>query len=61
MSTMEYCAFENSAADMRVAVDKLNDLSDLSDLNEYELRGFKSLRKLCQQFIDASEDMEPAK
>lgn len=56
MATMEYCAFENTADDMRVALNKLRDLEEYGDLGPHEQQGLQSLLRLCRQFIDEAED-----
>ena len=58
MATMHYCAFENTAADMQVSIDKLEELNDLCELDEYEHNAFHSLIHLCQNFIDAGERLK---
>lgn len=55
MATMSYCAFENTAADMRVSLEKLSEMNGLEDLDQHERGAFHSLRRLCQRFLDDSE------
>jgi hypothetical protein len=58
MATMHYCAFENTAADMRVSLDKLRELNELDELDQYERAGFNSLMRLCQKFLKAGEPLQ---
>lgn len=55
MATMTYCAFENTAGDMRVCLEKLNDTSELEELDEHEGRALFSLRRMCEKFLIDSE------
>jgi hypothetical protein len=57
MATMHYCAFENTAIDMRVCLDKANELDSLEGLEEHERRAFHSLLRLCRQFLKAGESL----
>jgi hypothetical protein len=57
MATMHYCAFENTATDMRVCLDKANELDSLEGLEEHERRAFHSLLRLCRKFVEAGEPL----
>jgi hypothetical protein len=58
MATMHYCAFENTAADMRVSLEKLEETNDLCELDQYERSAFDSLMRLCEKFIHAGERLK---
>lgn len=57
MATMQYCAFENPATDMRICLDKVKELTDLEGLEEHERHAFHSLMRLCKQFLEAGEPL----
>lgn len=55
MPTMDYCAFENTAADMRVSLEKLQGMNDFDELDDHERRGLRSLLSLCREFMNQAE------
>lgn len=58
MSTMSYCAFENTSNDMSVSLEKLNDTYNFGeDLNSYEHNAVKRLYIQCLKFIYRYEEI----
>lgn len=59
---MSYCAVENTTADMAVELGTTEDFSNakdwFEDRNPYEQRNVKRLRRLCEEFLEFTEDLQ---
>ena len=62
MANMSYCMFENTYGDLKdclEAVYEADSLKELtSEMSEEELTAFKAMKRLCQKFIDAVNEVE---
>ena len=67
MANMSYCAFENTAGDLRQIVNMLLDAYDNdmtldafieSRSSEFEGRAVRQVLELCQAIIDAATDLD---
>ena len=56
MANMSYCRFENTYSDLADCVRALRNGEEISDR---ELEYAKSMRKLCEMFIEEFDDYEP--
>ena len=59
MSTSRYCAFENTASDMSVCCEKIEDMSlyDWEDMFAEEAQAGRVLYKRAKRYIEAYEDI----
>lgn len=57
MGSMSYCLFENTASELSRCVDKMEEAGSLQDmnLNEYELRAFHTMWRVCRDFLAEHE------
>lgn len=61
MPTMSYCAFENTANDLDVCLDKIKEGRDfLEDASQYERDGLEDLLVLCEEIIQYKGDIQDA-
>jgi len=61
MPSMSYCAFENTAAELRQCQNMIAEAVDDGeplDLNRYEQPYFDSMKRRCQELIAALEQYE---
>ena len=57
---MSYCAFENTTLAMRQLLNMMRDVDSLQelDLSHEELRAFRELQLLCEEFAEGAEALE---
>jgi len=57
MSSMSYCLFENTSGELGRCVERMAEANSLSDMefSEYEDRAFKSMFRLCRDFLAEHE------
>ena len=60
MSSMSYCAIENTADELGATVDRIEEKGEqyLREVNQYERAAYPSLLELCKKFIELHEKYE---
>lgn len=63
MSSMSYCAFENTAGDLQQLLNIVSDYNTLEDLlescsSEYERGGVRNVINICRELVDEFDRIE---
>ena len=57
MSNMAYCRFENTCKDLQDCVHSL-EIKSLEELSDQERKFAKSMRYLCKEYLELTEEEE---
>ena len=58
MGNMSYCRFENTARDLRVCLQAIENGEHTDDLSSYERNGLEELLDLCEEMFHMKEEIE---
>ena len=57
MPSMQYCMFENTSMELEQCISAMEDADTIADLdmNQYEQAAFRSMWRLCKDFLAEQE------
>ena len=58
MANIGYCRFENTARDLRVCLQAIENGEHTDDLSSYERDGLEELLDLCEEMFHMKEEIE---